>query len=274
MVLARWRRFLGYLGRWGLPQLLGFSSFLALWQIVAMQYNSVVLPSPLETWAAIQRLMLTGAVGQTILTTSIRLSIAVAIALLFGIILGIIAGLKPMFRRAISPLISALQGIPPIAWIVLALLWFGSGGAAPVFTITITVLPIIFIGTVEGMATFPTSLLDMAHLYRAPQRQLLVDAYFPHLLTALFPSIASGLGLAWRVAVMAELLSSETGIGATLNLARINLDTDEVMAWIVIVVALIWISEYGILRPLRRWLEPWHFPRNNPQSPPMQLSNP
>ena len=51
--------------------------------------------------------------------------------------------------------------------------------------------------------------------------------------------------------------SAETGIGAELNLARINLDTDEVMAWIFVVVILIWISEYLILRPLRHRLEPW-----------------
>ena len=69
--------------------------------------------------------------------------------------------------------------------------------------------------------------------------------------------MAAGLGLAWRLAVMAELLSSEIGIGAELNLARINLDTDEVMAWIAIVVVSIWVSEYPILRPLRRRLEPW-----------------
>ena len=115
----------------------------------------------------------------------------------------------------------------------------------------------MFLGAVEGIRTFPTPLLEMARLFRTPQRLLLSDLYFPHLLFYLFPSLVAGLGLAWRVTVMAELLSSETGIGAELNLARINLDTDEVMAWIAIVVISIWISEYLLLRPLRRRLEPW-----------------
>ncbi len=56
---------------------------------------------------------------------------------------------------------------------------------------------------------------------------------------------------------MSELLSSETGIGAELNLARINLDTDEVMAWIAVTIALIWVSQYLILQPLRHLLTPW-----------------
>ena len=103
----------------------------------------------------------------------------------------------------------------------------------------------------------PTPLLEMANLFRTPRNMLLSDLYFPHLLSYIFPSLVAGLGLSWRVAVMAELLSSDTGIGAELNLARINLDTDEVMAWIALVVLSIWVGEYLLLRPLRRRLEPW-----------------
>ncbi len=239
------------------PELIGLGIFLVLWQFGAMRYSSVVLPSPLETGAAIGRLATTGKLGSAILTTSFHLFSAFTLAVLMGILLGIIAGIQSWFNKAISPIISALQGIPPIAWIVLALLWFGSGSGTPIFTITVATLPIMFLGAVEGIRTFPTPLLEMARLFRTPQRLLLSDLYFPHLLSYLFPSLAAGLGLAWRVAVMAELLSSEIGIGAELNLARINLDTDEVMAWIAIVVVSIWVSEYLILRPLRRRLEPW-----------------
>jgi NitT/TauT family transport system permease protein len=239
------------------PELVGLVIFLVLWQFGAMRYGTVVLPSPLETWAAIGRLAARGKLGSAILTTSFHLFAAFTLAVLLGVVLGVIAGIQSWFQKAISPLISALQGIPPIAWIVLALLWFGTGSGTPIFTIAVATLPIIFFGAVEGIRTFPSSLLEMACLFRTPPSIVLRELYFPHLLSYLFPSLAAGLGLAWRVAVMAELLSSETGIGAELNLARINLDTDEVMAWIVIVVVSIWGSEYLLLRPLRRWLEPW-----------------
>ncbi len=240
-----------------LPQLVGLGCFLLLWQVGSMQYSSLILPSPLETWAAFDRLATTGKLVNAILTTSFHLLSAFALAVLLGIILGIIAGIQSWFRQAISPIITALQGIPPIAWIVLALLWFGSGSVTPIFTITIAILPIIFLGVVEGMRTFPVPLLEMARMFRTPKGMLLSDLYFPHLLSYILPSLTAGLGLGWRVAVMAELLSSEIGIGAQLNLARINLDTDEVMAWIAIVVISIWVSEYLLLHPLRHLLEPW-----------------
>ncbi len=240
-----------------LPQLVGLGMFLILWQLGAMHYGSIVLPSPKETAIAFWRLATTGKLQDALLTTSFHLLAAFALAVLLGIILGMMAGIKFWFKKAISPIISALQGIPPIAWIVLALLWFGTGNAVPVFTITVATLPIVFLGAVEAIQTIPTPLLEMASLFRTPQSVLFADLYFPHLFSCIFPSLVAGLGLAWRVAVMAELLSSETGIGAELNLARINLDTDEVMAWIAIVVLSIWVSEYLLLRPLRQRLEPW-----------------
>ncbi len=240
-----------------LPELVGLGGFLLSWQLGAMHYGSIVLPSPRETAIAIWRLGTTGKLGDALLTTSFHLLVAFTLAVLLGTVLGIVAGIKLWFKKAISPIISALQGIPPIAWIVLTLLWFGTGNAVPIFTITVATLPIMFLGAVEAIQTFPTPLLEMANLFRTPRNMLLRELYFPHLFTYIFPSLLAGLGLSWRVAVMAELLSSETGIGAELNLARINLDTDEVMAWIAIVVCSIWVSEYLLLRPLRRSLEPW-----------------
>jgi NitT/TauT family transport system permease protein len=242
-----------------LPELISLGIFLFLWQLGAMHYGSVVLPSPKETAIALGRLAMTGKLTDALVTTSFHLLAAFTLAVFLGIILGIIAGIKLWFHKAISPMISALQGIPPIAWIVLALLWFGTGNAVPIFTITVATLPIMFLSAVEAIKTFPTPLLEMASLFRTPQKVLLTDLYFPHLFSYIFPSLVAGLGLSWRVAVMAELLSSETGIGAELNLARINLDTDEVMAWIAIVVFSIWVSEYLLLRPLRRRLAPWQY---------------
>ncbi|NEQ38421.1 MAG: ABC transporter permease subunit [Okeania sp. SIO3I5] len=83
-------------------------------------------------------------------------------------ILGIIAGIKPFISRAIRPLISALQGVPPIAWIVIALLWFGTGNSTAIFTVAVATLPIIFIGAVEGVRNINSQLLEMANTFKIP----------------------------------------------------------------------------------------------------------
>ena len=232
-----------------------------------MQYSSVVLPSPLETFRTLWLLATTDRLIGAVATSTLHVFGGFTFAALVGTVLGVSAGINPIINRSIGPAITALQGIPPIAWIVLALLWFGSGNSTPVFTVSVATLPIVFLGAVEGVRTIDPHLLEMASLFRTPQRVLLVNLYLPHLLSYLFPSLAAALGLAWRVAVMSELLSSETGIGAQLNLARINLETAEVMAWIAVVVVLILTCEYLILRPLRRCLEPW---RNSERQQPVR----
>ncbi len=241
-----------------LPELIGLIGFITIWQLLGMQYSSIILPSPLETLVALQNLATTNKLSMAILTTTLDAISGFTIATLIGSILGTIAGIKPFVSRAIGPLITALQGVPPIAWIVIALLWFGTGNSTSIFTVAVATLPIIFIGAVEGVRNINPQLIEMANTLKIPIKVLLVDLYYPHLLSSLFPSIASGLGLAWRVAIMSELLSSETGIGAEMNIARINLDTAEVMAWVIVAVVLILISEYLVIRPIRRLLAPWH----------------
>nr|MDJ0557256.1 ABC transporter permease [Microcoleaceae cyanobacterium MO_207.B10] len=241
-----------------LPELIGFLGFIIFWQLLAMQYSEIILPSPLETLAALQNLATTDRLNQAVLTTTLNTISGFTIAIFAGSILGTIAGIKPFISRAIRPLITALQGVPPIAWIVIALLWFGTGNYTSIFTVAVAILPIIFIGAVEGVRNINPQLLEMAYTFKIPIKILLADLYYPHLLSSLFPSIASGLGLAWRVAIMSELLSSETGIGAEMNLARINLDTAEVLAWVIVAVVLILIFEYLVIRPIRRFLQPWH----------------
>jgi NitT/TauT family transport system permease protein len=241
-----------------LPELIGFLGFITLWQLGAMQYNPVILPSPLETFIALKNLAATNRLTDAIFTTIFDTFSGFAIATLSGIFLGIAAGMQPFIRRSLGPILSALQGVPPIAWIAIALLWFGTGNSTPIFTVFVATLPVIFIGAVEGFRNLDSQLLEMAKSFRLPVSALLEDLYLPHLLSSLFPSIAAALGLAWRVAVMSEFLSSERGIGAEMNIARINLDTAEVMALVIVAVVLILISEYLILRPIRRFLEPWH----------------
>ncbi|WP_293125379.1 ABC transporter permease [Okeania sp. SIO1I7] len=246
-----------------LPELIGFLGFITIWQILAMHYSSIILPSPLETLVALKNLATANKLTLAILTTTLNAISGFTIATLIGSFLGIIAGIKPLISRAVRPLITALQGVPPIAWIVIALLWFGTGNSTSIFTVAVATLPIIFIGAVEGVRNINSQLIEMAFTFKIPIKNLLLDLYYPHLLSSLFPSITSGLGLAWRVAIMSELLSSETGIGAEMNLARINLDTAEVMAWVVVTVVLILISEYLVIRPIRRFLEPWNYGEKN-----------
>lgn len=239
---------------------LGLVGFLALWHLGAALSSPLILPSPQATLAAFLQLATGGKLAVMAAATAAHTLAGFGLAALLGAALGVGAGLAPVFRRMLSPVVSVLQGIPQIAWILLAMFWFGtSSRATPVFTVAVAVLPVIFASAVEGVGTTDRALLAMARAFRAPRRVMLADIYLPHLLSYLFPAVTTGLGIAWKVAVMAELMTSDLGVGAGLASARVNLQTADAMAWIAAVVLMLFGVEYLVLQPVKRWLEPWRY---------------
>ncbi|BCS89893.1 ABC transporter permease [Pseudodesulfovibrio sediminis] len=236
---------------------LGVTLFVMLWWVGSLCYGPFILPSPWESCEALWRLTMEGAVLKAALLTAGRALGGFIIAALLGSGFGILAGLRPAIAQTLRPVIAMLLGIPPIAWIVLAMLWFGTTGFTPVFTVVVTALPIVFAVAVEGARTRDKDLEAMARSFGTPRCMLLWDVHLPHILSYLFPGWVTALGLAWKVAVMAELLSSTDGIGASMALARINLDTAEALAWILVLLTMLLTVELLLLEPLQRRMEPW-----------------
>jgi NitT/TauT family transport system permease protein len=249
---AAWPRLRGF----GYPAL-GVALFIALWWAGSLFYGPFILPSPWEATAALWRLILDGQAGHAALLTAGRALGGFAIAALLGSGLGILAGLHPALAQTLKPVTAMLLGIPPIAWIVLAMLWFGTTGLTPVFTVVVTALPIVFAVAVEGARTRDRGLEDMARSFGTPPLTLFLDVRLPHLLSYLFPGWVTALALSWKVAVMAELLASTDGIGASMALARINLDTADALAWVIVLLVMLLAVELFVLEPLQRRMEPW-----------------
>jgi NitT/TauT family transport system permease protein len=109
-----------------------------------------------------------------------------------------------------------LVGVPPIAWIVLALLWFGATDMTPIFTVFIACFPIVFVGALQGARTLDSHLRDMASAFRLPPWMKFTDVYLPHIFSYVFPAWISALGMSWKIVVMAELLATSDGVGAAL----------------------------------------------------------
>ncbi|MCS6880290.1 MAG: ABC transporter permease subunit [Oscillochloridaceae bacterium] len=235
----------------------GLLLVLLAWHAGALVSHPLVMPSPLATFTALGRLWASGAVATAVVHTLAHALGGFALALLLGVTLGLLAGVQPVVRALVHPVVGVVQGVPPIAWIVLALLWFGTGERTATFTVMAATLPLLIITTIGGVHHTDPLLIQMARSYNAPASLVLRDIYLPHLAAYLFPTIVVGLGQSWKIALMAELLSGARGIGEHLGVARVNLDTAAVFAWIVIVLSLMFLVEYLIVFPLQRWIEPW-----------------
>ena len=230
---------------------------LAAWEAVAAFYDPLILPAPLDAFAALWALVEQGSAWPALAATARRALMGLALAVTVGSLLGLAAGLSVTASVLARPLVTVLLGTPPIAWLVLAMLWFGMSDGTPVFTVFIACFPVVFASALQGTRTLDLQLRDMARVYRLPRGMALREVYGPHVLSYLFPAWVTALGSAWKVTVMAELLASSDGVGAALAASRSQLDTATTLGWIVAVVGSLLVVEYGFLEPLKREVERW-----------------
>lgn len=241
----------------GWAGLAGLSLLGAAWQAGHEAYGHFILPAPVETLAAAIALAGSERFAAVAGETAMRALLGFAIAAGIGAGLGIAAGYSFATLRAVRPLMTVLLGVPPIAWIVLALIWFGASGGTVVVTVVVAAAPIVFGAAAEGIATRDRGLDDMARVFGANAAQRFATLSLRALAAHLFPALAVALGTAIKVAVMAELLTSTGGIGGALASARAQLDVAQAMAWVLVAVALLLLLEYALLQPLRAELERW-----------------
>jgi NitT/TauT family transport system permease protein len=229
----------------------------AAWQAGHEAYGNFILPSPLATLAAAAGLLADPAAWATLARTTERAVTGFALAAAAGVLAGLAAGYSPATLRLAQPLLTAMLGVPPIAWIVLAMIWFGASDATVAATILIAATPMVFVGAAEGVASRDRGLDAMAQAFGAgPWRRFWYVA-LRHVAAHVFPALTLALGTAFKVAVMAELLANAGGIGGELARARAMLDISLALAWVLLAVAALIGVEYGLIRPVRGELERW-----------------
>ncbi|AMN47940.1 ABC transporter permease [Steroidobacter denitrificans] len=254
---------LGRLGRCGLFLWSGWAGLTALcllaalWQLGHEAYGDFILPSPAVTLATVADLLSRPDTWELTRLTVGRALKGFVFAALAGGITGLVAGYSPAALRLARPLITVLLGVPPIAWIVLAMIWFGASDGTVAFTILVAASPLVFVSVAEGIMSRDRGLDAMARAFGAGAFKRLTSLSLRHVAAHLFPALVLTLGTAFKVAVMAELLANVGGIGGELARSRANLDVAGALAWILISVAALIAVEYGIVHPVRAEFERW-----------------
>ncbi len=222
---------------------LGLAALLALWQLGFILGGPFVLPAPVESFATALTFIRSGEVWQPAAMTTLHVLIGFAIGAGAGLILGLAGGAIDDLGAALNAISTIILGIPPIIWIVLALFWFGPHGIVPTFTVAIGIAPLVFAAALAGMRAAHPDFAELAEAFHAPWRQRLFEIHLPQLSVVLAPALASALGFAWKMALMAEVLDAGSGLGGRIALARANLDLPETMAWVVIALALLFATD-------------------------------
>jgi ABC-type nitrate/sulfonate/bicarbonate transport system permease component len=220
-------------------------AFVAAWKFVHWMafFPPWAFPSPEGVVGAFVDTLRSGELLKNTWASVTRQVVGVVLAAVVGIPVGILLGASRTFRAAFLPLARLIYPIPGIAWIPLAILWFGIGFKSTVFVIFFTgVWPILF-NTMTGVSTLQGQYTDVARVYLAPRlfyvRKILIPGSLPFIITG----IRLTYGVGWRVIVGAEMISSITGLGFMIDDARWQLRPDVMVAGMVTIAMIGWVME-------------------------------
>ena len=198
----------------------------------------ILLPPPTRVAAAFWALTLSGDLPRHVLISLQRVLIGFAIAAAAGLGLGLAVGLSRRFDRATDLLVQLLKPIPPIAWIPLAILWFGIGEAAKVYIIFLGAFFPVLVNTIDGIRQTDHRHVELARILEVPRRRFILQVVLPGALPAIMTGLRVGVMVAWMCVVASELIAASSGIGYLIMDARQLSQTDVVLVGMITIGAL------------------------------------
>lgn len=240
---------------------LSIAIVLGAWTMAALPENSLFpsIPETLKRFGEICVQPLSGAtLFGHILASLRRVLSAYLLACVLGITLGVAFGWFRTFDYIVGPVFNLLRSIPAIAWIPLAILWFGIGEVPKLYIIFIGSFVPVVINTMAGVKSVDGMLIDAGKALGANNNQLLTDVAFPAATPAILAGIRTGLSTAWLCVLAAEMIVSKEGIGFLIINGQNNNDMAIIVAC-MIVIAVVNAILSTLLMKLEGVLCPWMF---------------
>lgn len=225
--------------------------WIGAWQIASMAVSSeFVLAGPLDAAAALVRLLPSDEFWRSIGFSLIRIAGGCAIAYLLAVPLALIAAALPAIRTLLQPAMSAIKGTPIACTVVALLIWFGSRNISAI-AVGLAVIPGVYFGVLQGLDRADPRMRDLFRTFNAPAPVRLLARTWPAILPYLRAASQSVLGMSWKAGIAAELIGVPTGsVGERIYQAKLLLETADLFAWTIAVVALAWLFERLALRAL------------------------
>jgi NitT/TauT family transport system permease protein len=233
---------------------------LAAWWLAVLATHSAIFPTPLDVVTGTVELIRDGSlwrhIGASLMRVATGFGLAVCVAIPLGLWMGWVAGAY----KTLNPLFQILRPISPIAWIPIAILWFGVGDASPIYLIFISSVFPMIVQTVVGVHTIEKRYLRAAENFGVSNRTLFMRVVIPAVLPQILVGMRIGLGVAWLVVVAAEMIALHSGLGYMIMDSRNAGNRYDLVVAGMIIIGLIGLSLDGFMRMLEsaRWVR-WRY---------------
>ncbi len=251
-----WRALVGKV----LPPLAGLALLIGVWALFTQKGGSI--PTPAATFAAAVKLFADPfyrkgpndqGIGWNVLFSLERVGLGFGLAALVGIPLGFLIGRFAMLNRMVSPLISLLKPVSPLAWLPIGLLVFKAANPAAIWTIFICSIWPMVINTAVGVQRVPQDYLNVARVLNLSEWRIATRILLPAVMPYLLTGVRLSVGTAWLVIVAAEMLTGGVGIGFWVWDEWNNLNVAHIIITIFVIGIVGLLLEWALMAVAKRF---------------------
>lgn len=241
-----------------LEKLAVIAGFCIVWQLLATigVLNPIITPPPTAVLKAFTELLASGALTQDVLASVRRVLLGFMAASVVAVGLGLICARIGLVSRLVMPLVETIRPISPIAWIPIAILWFGLGDRPAAFLIYIGAFFPIFTNAFLGFSSVDLRYVRAAQVLGFGRVQFFTDVLLLSALPYLFAGLRIGLGVGWMCVVAAEMMGARNGLGYMIQMNRVVFEIPNILVG-MITIGIIGFTANEAMRSLERRLLPW-----------------
>ena len=231
--------------------LISLAVILLLWELLARHsgWSAQVFPSPSKVMQGMGELIANGTLLRHSIASLFRVTVGFYLAVIFAIPLGILLGRMEVLKLMLNPVMQFLRPISPLAWIPLAVLWFGIGDKPAIFLIFLACFFPLAVATAIAAHAINPIFFQVAANFKFNRWETIIKIIIPAIMPDILTALRLTVGIGWLVVVAAEMLAVRSGLGYLILDSRNALRMDYVMVG-MIMIGLIGIALDELMRRL------------------------
>jgi len=237
-----------------------FAALLIAWALVtrAGLVPAIFLPPPADVARTAWELARDGSLWINIAASLGRVLLGIVFSVPLAVALGVAVGLSRRLAPVVEPIVSFFNALSGIAWLPLAITWFGLGWASVTFIMFNTIFFLVFFNTLVGVRTVPRIFEHAVLTMGGSRRHVILQVLIPGAMPSIVTGLRMAIGFGWRALIAAEMIATSTGLGFLIYNAANFHQSDTILVGIIAIGCLWLATDRLVLQPLeRRTVERW-----------------
>ena len=239
---------------------LPFAVLIAAWWLVTRFgfVPPIFLPPPGDVVRVALELASDGSLWVNIAASLGRVLLGIVAGVPLAVGLGVLVALNRRLAPVVEPIVGFFNALSGIAWLPLAITWFGLGWTSVTFIMFNTIIFLVFFNTLVGVRTVPRIFEQAVRTMGGSRRHVILQVLIPGAMPSIVAGIRMSIGFGWRALIAAEMIATSTGLGFLIFNAQNFHQTDTILVGIITIGVLWLLTDRLLLQPLeRRTIERW-----------------